>query len=122
MSLDLTLNDGRSAFVPGQPITGQVRWQLDQTPAWIELRLFWYTQGKGSQDVGIAVRERYDQPQLSDTRSFNLTAPAQPLSCSGRLVSVCWALELVSSDDQQVPRIDLIIGPEAREINLGHVD
>lgn len=122
MSMDLTLDDGRSAFAPGQAITGQVRWQLDQAPAWIELRLFWYTQGKGTQDVGVALRERYDHPQMSDTRSFNLAAPAQPPSCSGRLVSVCWALELVSSDDQHVPRIDLVIGPEAREIHLGHVE
>lgn len=122
MSLHVTLTDDRTSFAPGQPIQGQVRWQLDQAPAWIELRLFWYTQGKGTQDVEVAVRQRYENPQMSDTKAFTMTAPAQPPSCSGRLVSVCWALELVSSDDQHVPRIDLVIGPGAREIQLGHVD
>ncbi len=122
MSLHLTLADGSTSFAPGQTISGQVRWQLDQAPAWIELRLFWYTQGKGTQDVGVVVRERYEQPQISDTKSFALTAPAEPPSCSGRLVSISWALELVSSDDQPVPRIDLVIAPGAQELRLGHVD
>lgn len=122
MSLMITLADGRSSFAPGEQIRGQVSWQLDQATTWTELRLFWYTQGKGTQDVGVVARERFEQPTTTATIPFAFTAPAHPPSCSGRLVSVCWALELVSSDDQQVPRVDVVIAPGGQEIRLGHVE
>lgn len=118
----LTLMDGRSAFSPGEDITGTIRWSAEQAPAWLELRLFWYTEGKGTQDIGVARSERFSDPGPQGERPFRMRAPAHPQSCSGRLVSVRWALELVSADDQPVVKVDLVIAPGAREITLGHVE
>jgi hypothetical protein len=38
------------------------------------------------------------------------------------LVSIRWALELVSADDHPVVKVDLVIAPSAGEIKLGHAD
>jgi hypothetical protein len=38
------------------------------------------------------------------------------------LVSVRWALELVTSQDDPVSRTELVIGPDRREILLGHAE
>ena len=122
MSLEILIADGRTTFAPGDEIHGQVRWTLDRAPPWVELRLFWYTEGKGTQDVAVAAHTRFTNQDAQGGGSFSLRAPAHPPSCSGRLVSIRWALELVTGDDQPVTRIELVIGPGAREIMLGHVD
>jgi hypothetical protein len=116
---DLTLTDGRTAFAPGEDLTGTITWSGE--PAWLEVRLFWYTEGKGTQDVGVALTERLTDPGPRGERPFRMRAPDHPPSCSGRLVSIRWALELVSADDQPVVKVDVVIAPGAREIVLGHV-
>lgn len=122
MSLRILVADGRSDFSPGQEISGQIRWELDRAPPWVEVRLFWYTEGKGTQDVRVMAQERFINLDAQGDKSFRLRAPASPPSCSGRLISIRWALELVSGDDQPVAKVDLVIGPGGRELLLGHVD
>lgn len=118
----IALTDGRTAYAPGEDLIGSITWCSSERPAWLELRLFWYTEGKGTQDIGVATTERFTDPGQEGEKSFRLKAPSHPLSCSGRLVSIRWALELVSSDDQPVIKVDLVIGPGAQEIVLGHVE
>lgn len=118
----IVLTDGRTSFAPGEDLTGSISWSSSERPAWLELRLFWYTEGKGTQDIAVATTERFTDPGQHGEKAFRLKAPSHPLSCSGRLVSIRWALELVSSDDQPVVKVDLVIAPGAREIELGHVE
>jgi hypothetical protein len=122
MSLEIILADGRTAFAPGEEISGKLRWTLEQAPPWVELRLFWYTEGKGTQDVAVAAHTRFSHQDAVGGGSFSLQAPTHPPSCSGRLVSIRWALELVTGDHQPVTKVDLVIAPDAREIILGHVE
>lgn len=122
MSLEIALAGGTNAFLPGEVLQGTMRWRLDTAPAWVELRLFWYTEGKGTQDIGAGAVERVVQPGAHGEHPFALRAPELPPSCSGRLVSVRWALELVTSADDPVARAEVIIGPDRQEILLGHVD
>jgi hypothetical protein len=122
MSLEIFVADSHTTFTPGQEITGQVRWALDRAPSWLEVRLFWYTEGKGTQDVRVMAQERFTDLDAHGEKPFRLRAPVSPPSCSGRLVSIRWALELVSGDVQPVAKVDLVIGPGGRELVLGHVD
>jgi hypothetical protein len=122
MSLEIVLTNGVAAFAPGESLQGTMRWDLTTAPQWIELRLFWYTEGKGTQDVGVGPIERIAQPAAAGNHAFTLRAPNLPPSCSGRLVSVRWALELVTSANDPVARTDVIIGPDRQEILLGHVE
>jgi hypothetical protein len=122
MSIALRLTEERTAFAPGDAITGVARWEAPRPPAWLAVRLFWYTAGKGTMDIGVMGEERFEQPAAIGEHAFRFTAPVHPPSCSGRLVSVRWALELVGDHEQAVPRLDLVIAPGGREVILGQVD
>ena len=113
----ITLEGARAAFAPGETIAGEVAWSAPNPPGSLALRLFWYTQGKGTRDVGLVWEEPIDAIAATGRQRFRVKAPEHPPSVSGRLVSICWALEVVGSDD--VARLDLVIGPGRREVVLG---
>lgn len=114
----IALEGARTAFAPGETIAGEVAWSAAEPPGRIDLRLFWYTQGKGTRDVGVVWEEPIDAVDAAGRQRFRVTAPVHPPSVSGTLVSICWALEAVGSDD--VARVDLVIGPGRRELVLGN--
>ena len=94
-SLDIEIENGRTVFRPGEEILGRVKWEFGESPAKLELSLFWRTQGKGSQDVGVIQTITFDNPGGFDKRDFRLRVPDGPYSFSGKLISIIWALELV---------------------------
>jgi hypothetical protein len=122
MSMEIILADKNAYFAPGQAIDGDLVWNFPKAPRWLELRLFWYTEGKGTQDVSVVARQRMDHPSANGKQSFHFSAPHHPPSCSGSLVTIRWALELVSQDRQPPPIVQLVIAPHAREIILRKAD
>lgn len=112
-----TENRDRS-YRPGEIIRGAVEWHLPTAPKGVELRLFWFTRGRGTRDVEIVQRAPFDLPRAHDGRSFTLRAPAEPHSFSGKLISLVWALELVVEPGEIVERTELVISPSRREYAL----
>ena len=110
--------DGVTAFRPGDDVEGTVRWQLDAPPRSFEVRLFWYTQGKGDQDVGIVEVQPLASPEAAEHRPFRFRLPAGPFSFSGKLISLLWAIEAVAEPGDAVGRIELVVSPTGREIQL----
>jgi hypothetical protein len=113
--------DGVTAFRPGDELEGTVRWRLDQPPRSLELRLFWYTQGKGDQDVGVVENLPLADPGTEGQRSFRFRLPAGPFSFSGKLISLLWAIEAVAEmagAGTQAERCEIIVSPTGREIVL----
>lgn len=117
-TVQIRTEQGDVAFKPGEEIKGAVSWALDKEPESAELRFFWFTRGKGDTDVGIVERARYDSPGMSGDRKFHFLAPQGPLSFSGKLISLVWALELVFEPSGKTERLEIIIAPQAREIQL----
>ncbi|HHY85632.1 MAG TPA: hypothetical protein GYA07_08880 [Verrucomicrobia bacterium] len=117
--LEINLHDGREAFDPGEELTGTVHWQLDCSPQTAELRLFWFTRGKGTEDAGVVETVRFDHPLERDTRSFRFQLPPAPYSFSGKLISLVWALELVTQSPDEVTRREIVVAPGRREVELG---
>lgn len=115
--LEIHVDGGRRACAPGDRIRGTLQWMADAGPGAIELRLLWYTQGRGDRDAGVAERLRVDAPPAVGSSAFDFTAPSGPYSCSGRLVSICWALEAVTGEGD-VARVELVIAPHGREVLL----
>jgi hypothetical protein len=113
--------DGVTAFRPGDEVAGTVRWQLDRPPRSLELRLFWYTQGKGDQDVGVVENLPLAETAPVGHRSFRFRLPAGPFSFSGKLISLLWAIEAVAEmggAGAQAERCEIIVSPTGREILL----
>jgi hypothetical protein len=121
-TLKIATRDNQLSFRAGEEIVGAVAWQLDKAPQSVELRLFWFTRGKGTSDVKVVQTVRFDTPTLEEARPFQLAAPAEPHSFSGRLISLIWVLELVIEPDTQSDRLEIVISPTAEEIVLHKAD
>jgi hypothetical protein len=111
--------DGRTAFQPGEEIDVDVRWELDEAPALIELRLVWSTAGKGTTDVRVARTQRIEEPSAGEQRRLTVQLPRSPYSFSGTLVAICWGLELVALPQEESARLEIVIGPGGEEVRLG---
>ncbi len=100
-------------FSPGEKLRGHARWSDPGSVGSAELRLFHYTEGKGTQEVEVVQTLRQDAPG-----PFEFQLPQGPYSFSGRLISLAWALELIITPGSQVARLDFVLSPTAQEIDL----
>jgi hypothetical protein len=116
--LALRTTDGGTWFKPGELIEGEASWHLEGEVEAIEVRLFWYTTGKGSRDVEIVRTLHTDSPATSGHRDFSIRAPDGPYSFSGKLITLSWAIELVALPGGETERLDLLIGPQPVEVDL----
>ena len=116
--LSIHLVDGKDSFRPGDIIEGEFRWSVDRETNLqaVELRLLWYTQGKGMRDAQIADRVRIQRPGASDGQSFRFVAPRGPYSFSGRLITISWALELVLLPNEEAIQSPLMLSATGSEI------
>ena len=116
--LEVVLDAGCDARVPGEPVSGQATWELDAPPRELEVRLFWYTEGRGDQDQEVVASEAVPSPGASGWVRFDFRLPEGPYSFSGQLISLTWAVELVAEREGLAGRAELVVGPQRREVRL----
>lgn len=110
--------ENRTEFFPGEEVKGRVSWELDKPPQSVELRLFWYTRGKGDQDVSVVQTVDFSNPSQYEQRDFSITLPDAPYSFSGKIISLIWALELVAQPSGTTERLEILLTPTGAEIDL----
>jgi hypothetical protein len=116
--LRIDLDGNRSHFLPGDDVAGRVVWRLTEPAEALELRLFWHTSGKGTEDVVIARTHRFDAPRTDGEREFSFRLPAGPYSFSGALITLAWSLELVALPGEATERVDIVVAPTPVEVRL----
>jgi len=102
-------------------LTGHVLWSGDKPPLNQEIRLFWETSGKGTQEASVIATEllRFD----TDGRaSFSFNLPDSPYSFAGHLISLTWALEVVNTRDEALVIQEFILSPDGIERQLSKID
>ncbi|NWK55108.1 hypothetical protein HW115_05770 [Verrucomicrobiaceae bacterium N1E253] len=109
-----------TAFTPGDTISGKLQWTPTSDAKTVGFRLFWYTSGKGTQDIEVI--EELEWPANQGEGSFAFTLPNSPYSFSGTLVSLIWALEAVLLPDQESESYVFQLTPDGREIHLQPVE
>jgi hypothetical protein len=114
--LEIRTRNDRTSFLPGEELAGEVTWQTDSEPGPIELRLFWHTAGKGTQDVELVEKISFSNPSRDDRREFRFVLPNSPYSFSGKLISIVWALELVLLYSGDTERLEIVISPDRSEV------
>jgi hypothetical protein len=119
MMVTLATENGGTWYRPGERVRGSVAWRLEGAPEALELRLFWFTSGKGTRDVEVVASHRIESPGSGGSRSFELAVPRGPYSFSGRLITLSWAVEAVALPNGETARLDLVIGPRPVEVALG---
>ena len=117
-SFRIEFGTASESFEVGQEIAGRVSWQLVDEPKEVHVRLFWYTKGKGTQDVRIVSEEVFTHPGMSGERPFSFTAPNGPYGFSGKLISLIWAIEVIALPSQESKRREFIISSDGQEVNL----
>jgi hypothetical protein len=114
--------DGVTAFRPGDEVAGTVRWRLDRPPASFLLRLLWYTEGAGGQDVGVVESTLLAEPGQEGSSPFRFRLPPGPYSFSGKLISLLWAVEAVVEPGIEpgdgAERLKITMSPTGRAIQL----
>lgn len=114
--LHIDITDHQQSFLPGQILSGTVHWDNQRSAKDASLRLLWYTEGKGTEDIGIVESVEYEGAQLSDRYAFEFTLPIGPYTFSGRLISLVWALELQVGKEWL--RHEFVLSPTGNEILL----
>jgi hypothetical protein len=120
--LEIRTAERRTQFRPGEVIEGNIEWVLERSVEALELRLIWFTSGKGDADVSIEDSQRFESPALSDSAPFRFVFPEAPYSFSGKLISLSWALELVVIPGADATQFALTMSPTGEEVLLPQSD
>ncbi|MCP5113384.1 MAG: hypothetical protein GY953_21330 [bacterium] len=112
----IELKDGQTRFRAGGMIHGSARWGLLDPPESMELRLFWFTRGKGTEDIEVIETVRVDSPAAEGSQSFRLRLPVGPYSFSGRLIAVIWAIEAVVKPGGETARVEITLSATGEEV------
>lgn len=107
---------GRDTFQPGEEISGTARWELPKNPRWLEVSLFWRTEGEGNQDMSVVERIRFETSSAHGTKDFRLKVPSGPYSFSGSLISIIWWIQLAEIRDRNPVSKRITISPKGREV------
>jgi len=118
----LRLNEEKSLCVPGEGIAGVVGWDLPRPPKSAIVRLFWYTEGRGDQDVTIIEEIELPHADAAYAQPFQFRMPAAPYSFAGALISLKWAIELILDKGGDVQRIELILSPWTEMLTLTSIE
>jgi hypothetical protein len=113
--LRIEIDGDRRAFKPRDTLAGRVSWDVARAMS-AELRLFWFTRGKGTEDVGLVESLAFADTRATDQRQFRFILPREPYSVSGTLLSIVWALELIVEPGSEVERREFVLSPTEREI------
>ncbi|QEG23882.1 hypothetical protein [Mariniblastus fucicola] len=115
--IQIKIENEASVFTPGDQINGVVHWS-DLTGDSLEVRLIWFTIGKGDRDFELVATHRVVSYGPSGSERFQFEAPRRPQSFSGKLISLQWAIEAIVFPDQDAARVDLVISNSGQEINI----
>jgi hypothetical protein len=113
------LRENRNVFQPGEELHGAAAWKCEVAPRAVEIRLFWFTRGRGTEDVGLADTMRFEHPQAEQALPFQFKLPPAPYSFSGKLVTLVWAAEAVLEPSKASARVEFVMAPGNKEIVLG---
>ena len=116
----ITITIERKDLRPFETVTGRVEWRLDVVPKDLELRLCWFTRGRGTEES-----ETVESMSLGDmangAREFSFVLPGEPWSLDGTLIGIAWALEVVAKKQGGLALEELVVSPDRKERKLAEV-
>lgn len=118
IKLQIKQQDLADGYRQGDEIAGTVRWELEEVPKSVELQLFWFTSGKGTEDIQIADTIYLENPLMQEERDFSFICPEGPYSFSGSLISLQWAIEAIVEPSEETSRKVIVISHTGNEVEL----
>ena len=119
----IKLDSQRGYYAPGDLITGTIQAaELPSDTHELAIRLLWFTTGKGTRDVNTCFEIVQAVGPITSTQAFEFIAPHRPLSFSGQLVSLQWAIEVVAFPSKQSSLAEIVITHSDAEIILRNAE
>ncbi len=109
-------------YQPGETIEGKFVWKQTRKGILFDIRLIWFTEGKGTRDHMVFRSQRIEPKEVDGVKSFRFVAPDWPHSFSGQFISLRWAIEAVELPSEEATTVILVIAPEGQEIVLPRID
>lgn len=101
---------------PFQELRGKVRITAANPPRSLELRIFWFTKGRGDEEASVVHRLSLNPTQaLTD---FIWELPAAPYSFAGQLITLAWAVEVVDERENSLDLVPFLLSPSGEEVQL----
>ena len=116
ISLELDRKDG--CYAPGDTITVEVHWDLNELPEAIFASLRWQTEGKGTDDSSVVTEEQIKPTSMKGRESITLRAPRAPLSFSGKLIRLNWFVDVFIEEEDKVYSVAWVLSSTGRSIQL----
>lgn len=107
--------ENNGVFAPGETLRGRVVLPPGTGTRGLELRLFWMTRGRGTEEVGVV--------STHPMRDFDFAVPLpkSPPSFSGSLVGLVWAVELVDGEGEGLALAEFVLSSTGEPLQLGEV-
>lgn len=109
-------------YQPGESIEGKFVWKQIGKGIRFDIRLIWFTEGKGTRDHQTIHHQLIEPKEFDGSKSFRFVAPHWPHSFSGQFISLRWAIEAVELPSDEATTMILVIAPEGQEIVLPRLD
>jgi hypothetical protein len=99
-------------FSPGEQLSGSVEIFPNSVIRCqgVEIRLMWYTEGKGRRDEGVIQTLTYDIKEIGPEQGFNeafdVVLPGAPWSYAGHFINVVWVIHV---------KIDIPMAPDLNQ-------
>lgn len=122
MATELFIDLPKTIYQPGETLVGEVLWALEKSPEKLQLRLGWWTEGRGDRDAKIEFEKEWITDEPAGKESFEIILPASPYSFEGHLISLKWALELSTRKGKHQTSIDLVLTSGQTAVELPMVE
>lgn len=120
MTLELDFEQGRTSFEPGESVGVTVRWLLEEPQDRLDVRLIWYTSGRGDRDLSLLHNEQIEVAERRGERTLRFALPGGPYSFSGTLISIIWAVEVIAASGESLSK-PFTLAPGGKEIVVKEV-
>jgi len=120
-TIAITADGDRTEYRPGEAFVGAAAWELDEPAQAMEVRLFWFTSGRGIEDAAVVQTVRFDRPGRQGQQAIRFEIPRGPYSFAGKLIALKWAIEAVALPGKASGRLEVAISPSGRAIILGGI-
>jgi hypothetical protein len=114
----IEFQDGKRQFTPRERVAVAWEWTPEEAAAGLEIRLIWFTTGKGTPEVKVIERQQVAGARAGGREDFSFLLPESPYSFSGKLVRLAWAIEADAGEGTDAVREEITVSPAGTEIRL----
>ncbi|MCB2155912.1 hypothetical protein KQI84_13600 [bacterium] len=127
LKVNIELDNEQTTFRPGERISGRVSveapsmWEAD----FLELIIFWRTEGRGTEDTASILHEKYHDgmqnvsPQFQ--QSFAVQLPDMPWTYYGDLIKIHWYVGLYAKEkgeSEEYLEVNFVLHPNPELLSV----